>query len=206
MRAALTPVVTMAGKLTSQGPLLPSEARIRSAAPGNTVYALVHLIPTDMSTTVDGDHVTGVCCTSAQHRVNTSCHVHSSQRAGITPLPPLEGHTPATSRCVASLSERMMNTELTCLLTCTHYSRQCTPRTHLSLSPPLCPGLNTCRAHTRAGSIRHRGHPGTPRYMFAYTATPILAHIHKCTHSPNHHACRVHILLGPCIAGSWIPG
>lgn len=64
VRAALTPVVTMANQL--RGPLLPSEARIRQLLQAaHVVCALVHLMRTHLSTTVDGHRAMEYARTSA---------------------------------------------------------------------------------------------------------------------------------------------
>lgn len=64
LRAALTPVVTMANQL--RGPLLPSEARIRQLLQAaHVVCALVHLMRTHLSTAVDGHRAMEYARTSA---------------------------------------------------------------------------------------------------------------------------------------------
>lgn len=107
VRAALTPVVTMANQL--RGPLLPSEARIcQLLQAAHIICARVHLIRTDLSTTVDGHRVMEYARTSApapgEHIVPCTLTSESS----ITPHSHLPKDTPSHFKVCPPLSEYMM--------------------------------------------------------------------------------------------------
>lgn len=183
MRAALTPVFTMANQL--RGPLLLSGGQDPPAAPGIQSTPSFSLIapltcPLDrwMNTQWSILH-------SAQARWLPAA-MYTHLRAGITPTPALKD-TPQLLQGVPLLSEHDVNTELTCLLTCTLAASA--PRTHLSLSPPHA------EPHTLTESICHHGHPGT--------------HVSQCTqHTDSCPHPQMHTLpKSPCLQSphsSWL--
>ena len=128
-----------------------------------------------------------------------SPRTHPSPR-GCTPLPedaPLsprthpspQGRTPLPSHFIMCppLSERTMWTQS--LHTSSRAHQPPLRRRRISTCPSSpCPRLNTYRAHTFPGSIRHHGHPGT--------------HVSQCTQHTHSSPCpQVHTTLptSPCL-------
>ena len=92
----------------------------------------------------------------------------------------------------------------------THTCHQCTLDSSQLIPTSLCPHLNTCRAHTLTGSIRHRGHPGT-RFS-VHTAqhrnscpNPQMHTFPKspCLQSP-HSSWSLHLVSALLVADSWL--
>ena len=85
-----------------------------------------------------------------------------------------------------------------------HTSHQCTLDSSQLIPTSLCPRLNTCRAHTLTGSIRHRGHPGTRFSVHTahqFLPKPTNAHIPQITMPAESTFFLVSALL---VADSWL--